>query len=197
MQSVLVSICQICHGLLLLLYAHQELLDSARLSGWCCSCSKSIILFLRGSAGAIKIRWVFIDWRQEATYQLSLFLRAITLNCDLQILLHSTSLERCQSRCQSRCPSMLILMTWLTTWLMTYTHQRSWGSKSTFFVVLSTELYTCESLSWLPTWDLPGRHKNVTCQARLCNGWLRLACNDAMLNMWGSARVQPMLFPAY
>jgi hypothetical protein len=24
-----------------------------------------------------------IDWRQDATYQLSLFLRAITLNCDL------------------------------------------------------------------------------------------------------------------
>ena len=122
MQSVLVSICQICHGFLWLLYAHQELFDSARLSGWCCSCSKSIILFLRGSAGAVKIRWVFIDWRQEATYQLSLFLRAITLNCDLQIFLHSTSLEKCQSRCQSRCKSMLILMTWLTTWLMTYPH---------------------------------------------------------------------------
>jgi len=29
------------------------------------------------------------------------------------------------------------------------------------------------------------------------NGWLRLACNDAMPYMWGSARVQPMLFPDY
>ena len=38
------------------------------------------------------------------------------------------------------------------------------------FVVLSTEVYTCESLCWLPTWDLPGRHTNVTCQARLRNG---------------------------
>ena len=90
---------------------------------WCCSCSKSIIIFLRGTVGAVKIRLVLIDWRWEAACQLSLLLHAVTLHCDLQLFLHLISLERCQSRCQSRCWSILILTTWLTTWLMTCPHQ--------------------------------------------------------------------------
>ena len=165
---------------------------------WCCSCSKSIILFLWGNTGTVKIRLVLIDWRQEATCQLSLLLHAVTLHCDLRLFLHLVLLERCQSRCQSRCWSILILTTWLTTWLMTCPHQELEAASLHFFVVPSTDL--------LYLWDLMlGSHVGFARTSQECylsstsiamdsSG---LACNDAMPYLWESARVQPMLFPAY
>jgi len=85
-KSVLVSICQICHGLLWLLYAHQEFFDSARLSNLVDVVFAPILLYSFYKVAWAPLRSVeYWEIGRKRHTQLSLLLRAITLHCDLQL----------------------------------------------------------------------------------------------------------------